>query len=159
MRDCAADVLRAGGLPSLYQGLGLTLLRDLPGWAVYFAVYHEARRMLMPTGGGAILDGSQPVSPVPTFVAGALAGASTWACCLPIDTVKTRWQTGRYRSHTHVLRSLFLGPGGGVSRLYRGFWAIVLGGVPRDGACLLGIETANRSFTLMRGRSEERAHS
>merc|ERR1712185_470100 len=118
----------------------MTLARDVPAWATYFAVYHEAKRAFA-GGGAAVLDGSAPLTPVATFAAGALAGASTWAVCIPQDTVKTRWQTGRYRSHAHVLRSLLRGAGG----LFRGFWPIVLGGVPRDGACLLGIEAANRA--------------
>lgn len=151
MRECAADVWATRGLGGLYQGLAMTLARDVPAWATYFAVYHEARRALAPATGGAVLDGSAPLSPAATFAAGALAGASTWAVCIPQDTIKTRWQTGRYRSHAHVLRSLLRGPGGGVGRLFRGFWPIVLGGVPRDGACLLGIEAANRAMTLLFG--------
>ena len=152
LRECAAAVWATRGLGGLYQGLAMTLARDVPAWATYFAVYHEARRALAPATGGAVLDGSAPLSPAATFCAGALAGASTWAVCIPQDTVKTRWQTGRYRSHAHVLRSLLRGPGGGVGRLFSGFGPIVLGGMPRDGACLLGIEAANRAMTLLRGR-------
>ena len=47
------------------------------------------------------------------------------------------------------MRSLLRGPGGGLARLFHGFWPIVLGGVPRDGACLLGIEGGEPGvFTL-----------
>eukprot|EP00908_Phaeocystis_cordata_P016163 Transcript_27425.p1 GENE.Transcript_27425~~Transcript_27425.p1 ORF type:complete len:294 (+),score=87.43 Transcript_27425:118-999(+) len=153
MRSCAATVLREGGLRSLFQGLSMTLARDVPAWATYFAVYHEAKRAFA-GGGAAVLDGSAPLTPVATFAAGALAGASTWAVCIPQDTIKTRWQSGRYRSHAHVVRSLLRGPGGGLARLFHGFWPIVLGGVPRDGACLLGIEAANRVFTLWSRRPD-----
>ena len=123
MGSCAASLLRQGGLRSLYQGLGMTLARDFPAWAAYFAVYHEAKRALA-GGDAAVFDGSAPLTPGATFVAGALAGASTWAVCIPQDTIKTRWQSGRYRSHAHVVRSLVRGPGGGLAALFHGFFAL-----------------------------------
>jgi solute carrier family 25 carnitine/acylcarnitine transporter 20/29 len=156
MRHCATEVMRTGGAVSLYKGLCMTLLRDVPAWSVYFYVYHTAKQAFAPVGRGGILDGDAPLAPAATFAAGALAGASTWAVCIPQDTVKTRWQTGRYESHAAVLHSLLRGPGGGVANLFRGFWAIVLGGVPRDGACLAGMEAANRAFSL--GRQAWRDH-
>ena len=149
MRHCALEVLREGGLTSLYKGLAMTLLRDVPAWGAYFGVYHAAKQMLAPSGSGGVLDGSAPLSPIATFAAGALAGSATWAVCIPQDTIKTRWQSGRYASHADVIRSLLRGPGGGVVNLFRGFWTIVIGGMPRDGACLLGMEAANRALTLL----------
>jgi solute carrier family 25 carnitine/acylcarnitine transporter 20/29 len=39
MRDCAFHLFRTGGIPSLYKGTGLTLLRDIPGSMAWFGTY------------------------------------------------------------------------------------------------------------------------
>lgn len=141
--DCAQRVWRAGGVPSLFRGFGMTLARDVPAWATYFAVYAFAKGTL--SASSATLDGRAELSPLASLAAGACAGASTWAVCIPMDTVKTTFQTRDFhRTYAHAVRS--------VARrgaLFAGFWTIVLGGVPRDAACLFGVELAQRAMTVL----------
>ena len=44
MMDCARQVLKEGGITSLYKGTGATLLRDIPGTVAYFATYELAKK-------------------------------------------------------------------------------------------------------------------
>jgi solute carrier family 25 (mitochondrial carnitine/acylcarnitine transporter), member 20/29 len=43
-----AKVAREGGVRGLYRGLGVTLLRDIPSYGLYFAIY-EVSRLLAPS--------------------------------------------------------------------------------------------------------------
>ena len=148
--DCAAAVVRDGGVRSLYRGLRLTVARDVPAWSVYFTVYATAKEVFSRALGShaacATLDGRAELSPLSSFLAGGLAGSATWAVAIPVDTLKTRWQTcTAHRTHAALVATT-LGAGG-IASLFRGFWPIVLGGIPRDAACLLGVESAQRALT------------
>ena len=70
------------------------------------------------------LDGRVELSPAASLAAGAMAGASTWASCMPQDVVKTRFQTdGKLASYAHACRAVgAAGPGGflGEARVWRG---------------------------------------
>jgi len=39
MIKTAKTIINTGGLRSLYVGMGATMLRDIPGFAVFFSVY------------------------------------------------------------------------------------------------------------------------
>lgn len=59
----------------LSRGLGLTIARESPAHAVYFALYHHLKDM-----------------DAHAFVAGAAAGLASWTVTYPIDVVKSRIQ-------------------------------------------------------------------
>ena len=140
--SCASHLWRTR---TLFRGFWVTLARDCPAWATYFVVYAAAKRHL---SASAVLDGRAELSVGSSLAAGALAGASTWAVAIPLDSVKTRFQSCTYhQTYWHAARSIaarrgFLG-------FFAGFWTIVLGGVPRDAACFCGVETATRALTLI----------
>ena len=112
----------------------------------------SVKRALSPSS--AALDGSVELSPGASLAAGGLAGAATWAVCLPMDVVKTRFQSDcTYHSYraacSAILRS------SGVGGFFAGFWTIVLGGIPRDAACLAGTEAARRALRVRRERKHQ----
>ena len=49
--DVARQLLRQGGIRSLYTGTMATLIRDVPGSAAYFAAYDITKAALMPAAG------------------------------------------------------------------------------------------------------------
>jgi solute carrier family 25 carnitine/acylcarnitine transporter 20/29 len=49
--QAARGIWAEGGLASLYRGTVATLLRDIPGSAVYFGTYEATARALRPTDG------------------------------------------------------------------------------------------------------------
>jgi solute carrier family 25 carnitine/acylcarnitine transporter 20/29 len=96
-----------------------------------------------------VLDGRAKLSPAASLVAGGAAGAASWAVCFPIDVVKTRFQSDlTYRTYRCTIRAVLRSSG--IGGLFAGYWTIVLGGVPRDAACLTGTEAAQRALTLRR---------
>lgn len=82
--EIARRAIRSGGLPGLFNGLGATLLRDVPSYGAYFYLYEALRRAMVPEGGRG--------GAAEHLVAGGVAGALAWACIYPIDVVKTRVQ-------------------------------------------------------------------
>jgi solute carrier family 25 carnitine/acylcarnitine transporter 20/29 len=64
----------------LFRGFGLTLMRDMVGNAIYF---------------GAIAG----LSELAVILKGGLAGMLSWIAMFPLDTLKTRQQTGRMHYH------------------------------------------------------------
>ncbi|KAF9397866.1 hypothetical protein BGX21_008419 [Mortierella sp. AD011] len=84
----AKDVVKRFGLKGLYQGGWVTILRDAPGYGVYFLSYEGLKRALdIPPGetGG--------INTWKLLFAGGLAGTLSWASIYPLDVIKTRLQT------------------------------------------------------------------
>ncbi|CAK1540415.1 unnamed protein product [Leptosia nina] len=74
----ARHVIRTSGYRGLFRGLGVTILRDCPGFTMYFMTYEAMTR------------GNQDAMRV--FIAGGLAGAFSWVISYPVDVVKSRLQ-------------------------------------------------------------------
>ncbi|KAI1300366.1 hypothetical protein EDD11_006231 [Mortierella claussenii] len=82
------DVVRRFGFKGLYQGGLVTILRDAPGYGVYFLSYEGLKRLLeIPLGetGG--------INTWKLLFAGGVAGTLSWASIYPLDVIKTRLQT------------------------------------------------------------------
>ena len=150
--DCVRQLWSAGGLSTFARGFWATLARDAPAWATYFAVFSAVKSRLAPPAidrPSGVLDGSAELSPAASLVAGGLAGAATWSVCVPMDVVKTRYQSElTHSTYGSACRAIWRVSG--VGGFFAGFGAIVLGGVPRDAACLAGTEAAQRALTLWR---------
>ncbi|KAG0230350.1 hypothetical protein BGW42_001022 [Actinomortierella wolfii] len=86
--NVAKDVVRRFGIRGLYQGGWVTILRDAPGYGVYFLGYEWLKRVLdVPNGetGG--------INTWKLLFAGGVAGTLSWASIYPLDVIKTRLQT------------------------------------------------------------------
>ncbi|KAF9205575.1 hypothetical protein BGZ49_003829 [Haplosporangium sp. Z 27] len=82
------DVIKRFGFKGLYQGGLVTILRDAPGYGVYFLSYEGLKRVLeVPPGetGG--------INTWKLLFAGGVAGTLSWLSIYPLDVVKTRLQT------------------------------------------------------------------
>jgi hypothetical protein len=78
--ECMRAVLENEGWSGLFtRGLGPTLAREIPSYAIYFVVY----RLLMSTDLAGGLGGAAPL------VCGAVSGCACWIPVYPIDVVKT----------------------------------------------------------------------
>ncbi|KAF8938549.1 hypothetical protein BGZ58_000661 [Dissophora ornata] len=97
----AKDVVRRFGLKGLYQGGWVTILRDAPGYGVYFLSYEGLKRVLdIPHGetGG--------INTWKVLFAGGLAGTLSWASIYPLDVIKTRLQTQPHLVTTDPYKAL-----------------------------------------------------
>jgi len=85
--DCLRkSVASPGGVRTLFTGLKTTLVRDVPGHAVYFVAYDIVSNWLSP-------DKGEPAPVYAVAAGGSCAGVAFWASIYPLDMVKSRIQT------------------------------------------------------------------
>ena len=128
------DLSRTG----LYAGHRATLLREVPGTAVWFSVFAVAKKKLARE--------PEPVDPPGwhSAVAGGMAGMAYWASIYPVDTLKTRMQVD---GHTTLRDSFAAGQGDRWARttsLYRGFTATLLRAIPGNAVTFWAYEHLTR---------------
>lgn len=81
--------------PSLavFQGLGLTWLRDMPAFAVYFLTYEWLKQKAGLRCSPLLGESSNESSLPKTMAIGGMAGMASWAVVHPVDVLKSRVQT------------------------------------------------------------------
>jgi len=137
MLDCAGQVLRQGGIRSLFKGSFATLLRDGPGSIAWFGVYELSKREFRRMQG---VEASE-LSPLAVLTAGGLGGVACWSVAIPADVLKSRYQTapeGRYRGLYHVFQDLMAKEGAGA--LFTGIRPAMIRAFPANAACFFGME-------------------
>lgn len=147
MPDCARQVYREGGIRSLYKGTALTLMRDCPGSIAWFGTYEIVKRELTHLQG---YDDPSKLSPLAVLTAGGCAGIGTWIVCLPMDTLKSRFQTapeGTYRNVLHVFTKLIKEEGAGA--LFTGFRPAIIRAFPANAACFFGMEVSKKALAFL----------
>ncbi|RKO85007.1 mitochondrial carrier, partial [Blyttiomyces helicus] len=122
-------IVRESGVFGLFRGTGLTMMRDAPGSFFYFATYEAVRRRLAPNR-------EEGFSPGAILLAGGLAGMANWTVAIPIDTLKSRYQSTPGAS----LRSL-LGTHG-FAGLFSGLGPTLLRAFPASAAFFFGAEVS-----------------
>jgi solute carrier family 25 carnitine/acylcarnitine transporter 20/29 len=132
--DCASQLYRREGLKGLYKGMTLTLLRDVPGCMVYFGVYTVAKNALGD-------------SPIAALAAGAMAGISFWPVILPMDCLKSRYQTapdGTYSNIGQVYTQLVKEEG--IGGLFAGIGPAMIRSAPANAVSFLGAELTKQAL-------------
>ncbi|KAM3964124.1 mitochondrial basic amino acids transporter [Aphomia sociella] len=127
----ARHILRTGGFKALYRGLGVTMVRDSPAFAVYFAAYEAMTR------------GDQSV--IKVFTAGGLAGAFSWWIVYPVDVVKSKFQgdiVGRYTSAWDCFKQSIKSDGWRC--MSRGLGAVTIRAFISNGACFSAVAWTER---------------
>ncbi|XP_065500301.1 solute carrier family 25 member 48 isoform X2 [Caloenas nicobarica] len=82
---CFRTVLQKEGIAGIYRGAGAMLLRDVPGYCLYFIPYTFFCGWITP-------DGCISPNPSSVWLAGGVAGAISWGTATPMDVVKSRLQ-------------------------------------------------------------------
>ena len=135
-RDCASRVVEEEGLLGLYKGTTLTLLRDVPGNMIYFGVYEWAKRALSNNSNNALLNPAAAA-----FVAGALAGVAFWPFVLPMDCLKSRYQTAPDGTYTNIAQVYnHLVEEEGIGGMFRGIGPAMMRSAPANALSFLGAE-------------------
>ena len=158
--DCTKQVLKEGGIRSLYKGTIMTLIRGVPGTMAYFAMYEYSKREIMllqnkyhvnPTNVDTTTttttsssSSDQPeLSLVAIITAGGLAGMAYWSVGIPIiaDVIKSRYQTapiGKYNGYNHVYRTLIQEKPAGYTGLFKGYKPAIIRAIPKVWHVVLG---------------------
>ncbi|KAI9737557.1 MAG: carnitine transporter [Cirrosporium novae-zelandiae] len=143
--DVVRQLYKEGGIRSVFRGSAMTLARDGPGSAAYFAAYEYIKRRLSPKDE----HGNVGALSLPAVcVAGAAAGVAMWIPVFPVDTVKSRLQSAEGRPTIGgTISGLYRG--GGIKAFFPGFAPAMARAVPANAATFVGVELATKAMTAM----------
>ncbi|KAI4122128.1 MAG: hypothetical protein LQ338_005986 [Usnochroma carphineum] len=142
--DVVRQLYNEGGIRSVFRGSAMTLARDGPGSAAYFATYEYIKRKLSPVD-PATGKPSSELSLTAVMTAGGAAGVAMWIPVFPIDTVKSRLQSAEGRPTIGGTVS-GLWRAGGVRAFFPGIGPAMARAVPANAATFLGVELAHKAF-------------
>lgn len=133
----AVNIVNTSGMKGLYKGTVVTVLRESPAFATYFATYdHLCQRL-------ATEDNS--LNPVAVCFAGGLSGMLAWVVTYPFDVVKSRVQSDgvggtklQYTGMMDCIRKSY--QEGGARVFFRGLNATLLRAFPVNAATFLTVE-------------------
>jgi solute carrier family 25 (mitochondrial carnitine/acylcarnitine transporter), member 20/29 len=140
--DVVRQLYKEGGIRSVYRGSAMTLARDGPGSAAYFATYETIKRYLTPKDE----DGKPGKLSLPAVcAAGGAAGVAMWIPVFPVDTVKSRLQSGDSNLGIGAtIRQLY--SKGGIKAFFPGMGPAMARAVPANAATFLGVELAHQAM-------------
>ncbi|XP_017302415.2 protein dif-1-like [Diaphorina citri] len=107
--DVIRKLIQQHGLGSVFKGFSATLLRDVPAFGAYYAMYETVKHVFSGQGDSVIevSDQTRKTTPlVGTITAGSMAGISYWIVAMPADVLKTRLQTAPEDKYPHGIRSV-----------------------------------------------------
>lgn len=146
--DVVRQLYREGGIRSVYRGSLMTLARDGPGSAAYFATYEVIKRALTPKDADGKPVGELSLSAV--MIGGGAAGVAMWIPVFPVDTVKSRLQSAEGRPTIGgTIRGLYRA--GGFRAFFPGIGPAMARAVPANAATFLGMEYAKVGMNYMFG--------
>ncbi|XP_050426054.1 mitochondrial ornithine transporter 1-like [Adelges cooleyi] len=125
------EVFRTEGVKGFYRGFGSTVVREMPGYYVFFGAYEATRKLLSPSTTDGVRN--QHCSPFATMTAGAAAGAALWVVIYPVDAVKSRIQACTTTAGIGTLATATAGGGGNGSAGSTAFLGTVLSVVRHEG--------------------------
>ncbi|XP_077429665.1 solute carrier family 25 member 48 [Vanacampus margaritifer] len=139
---CIGSIVQREGLQGLYRGGGAMILRDVPGYALYFVPYAVFCDLLKP-------DAATAPHPFAIWLAGGLAGSISWVTATPTDVVKSRLQADahlhrKYNGVLHCILHSYKTEGAQV--FFRGASVNAIRGFPMSATMFLGYELSLQFF-------------
>ncbi|KAG9331436.1 hypothetical protein JZ751_019153 [Albula glossodonta] len=139
---CISSILQSEGLTGLYRGAGAMILRDVPGYTLYFIPYSLLCDWLNP-------DSSASPHPCSIWLAGGLAGSISWVTATPADVVKSRLQADalqqrKYRGIVHCIIKSYQTEG--LQVFFRGATVNAVRGFPMSATMFLSYELSLKFF-------------
>ena len=153
--DCLRKVYMAEGIRGLFKGFGVTTLREVPAFGLYFFVYRYSLNSLnnyfpkghRRTSKTSVLVGNKAPRPgLTTLIAGGLAGSVAWICIYPFDVIKSHVQvhvnsTNGKKSMSTFEIALKLYREHGLKAFTRGLGVTIARAFPVNAAMLFTHET------------------
>ncbi|KAM6251769.1 solute carrier family 25 member 48 isoform 2-T2 [Porphyrio hochstetteri] len=139
---CFRTVLQEEGIAGIYRGVGATLLRDVPGYCLYFIPYTFFCSWTTP-------DGCISPNPSSIWLAGGIAGAISWGTATPMDVVKSRLQAdgvylNKYKGILDCILQSYQNEG--LKVFFRGITVNAVRGFPMSSAMFLGYELSLKAM-------------
>ncbi|XP_062514344.1 mitochondrial ornithine transporter 1-like [Corticium candelabrum] len=134
------NIVATEGIAGLYHGLSLLMIREVPGYFLFFGGYEGSRQLLTPDG-----QTIEDLGPLPLFLAGGIAGVSFWLPMYPVDVVKSKSQVeGLAFPFLKTARNIIRTEG--LVGLYRGLLPCLARAFPANAVLLLAYELTNKLF-------------
>ncbi|CAK47777.1 hypothetical protein CBS115989_10575 [Aspergillus niger] len=144
--DVVRQLYQEGGIRSVFRGSAMTLARDGPGSAAYFAAYEYIKRTLTPKDAQGNVTGELSMPAV--LAAGGAAGIAMWIPVFPVDTIKSRLQSAPGRPTIGgTIRTVYAN--GGFKAFFPGFGPALARAVPANAATFAGVELAHQFMTKL----------
>ncbi|PYI00066.1 mitochondrial carnitine:acyl carnitine carrier [Aspergillus ellipticus CBS 707.79] len=144
--DVVRQLYQEGGIRSVFRGSAMTLARDGPGSAAYFAAYEYIKRTLTPKDENGNVTGGLSMPAV--LAAGGAAGIAMWIPVFPVDTIKSRLQSAPGRPTIGgTIRTVYAS--GGFKAFFPGFGPALARAVPANAATFAGVELAHQFMTKL----------
>ncbi|XP_026081139.1 solute carrier family 25 member 48 isoform X1 [Carassius auratus] len=133
---CISTILQNEGIQGLYRGAGAMILRDVPGYTLYFIPYTLFCNWMNP-------DANASPHPCCICLAGGLAGSISWVTATPTDVVKSRLQADavqhrKYKGILHCIVQSYKTEG--IHVFFRGATVNAIRGFPMCATMFLGYE-------------------
>lgn len=111
---------KSSDIIKMYKNLPISLTKKVTGNMIFFVTYEEAKKHKLPY-----------------FICGALSGCASWSVTYPIDTIKTRIQSGLYNSINDAIKE---------KQFYKGFNVCIARAILVNGFGLYVYETILNKF-------------
>ncbi|XP_039620276.1 calcium-binding mitochondrial carrier protein SCaMC-2-B isoform X5 [Polypterus senegalus] len=134
-----AQMIREGGIRSLWRGNGINVIKIAPESAIKFMAYEQIKRL--------ICSNQETLGILERFIAGSLAGAIAQSSIYPMEVLKTRLalrRTGQYSGIANCAKHIFQKEG--LKAFYKGYIPNMLGIIPYAGIDLAVYETLKNSW-------------
>uniref|UniRef100_A0A7N6AAN0 EF-hand domain-containing protein n=1 Tax=Anabas testudineus TaxID=64144 RepID=A0A7N6AAN0_ANATE len=132
--DGFKQMLKEGGVMSLWRGNGINVLKIAPETAIKFMAYEQYKKLLASEPG--------KIQTHERFMAGSLAGATAQTAIYPMEVMKTRLtlrKTGQYSGMFDCAKKILKKEG--VKAFYKGYVPNILGIIPYAGIDLAVYES------------------
>nr|XP_046231445.1 calcium-binding mitochondrial carrier protein SCaMC-2 isoform X1 [Scatophagus argus] len=133
------QMIREGGVRSLWRGNGINVIKIAPESAIKFMAYEQIKRL--------IGSNQETLGIAERLVAGSLAGAIAQSSIYPMEVLKTRLalrKTGQYSGILDCAKQILQREG--VAAFYKGYIPNMLGIIPYAGIDLAVYETLKNSW-------------
>jgi len=141
--ECLKKSVKSEGFTGMYRGVSLTMMRDIPGNAVWFGFYEIGKRFFAYKNEISIDD----ISIVHMMISGGFAGFGYWMTCMPADTLKSIVQTDNTEIKKRKKLSIIsLYKSVGYKNLYRGIYPTLFRAIPSNAVIFSSYELLCRLF-------------
>ncbi|KAG8439079.1 hypothetical protein GDO86_005331 [Hymenochirus boettgeri] len=139
---CMICILRQEGFAGVYRGVGAMLLRDIPGYCLYFIPYTYICKWTT-------RDQFEAPGAFTVWIAGGIAGAISWGTATPMDVVKSRLQADgvystKYKGVADCISKSYRKEG--LKVFFKGITVNTIRGFPMSAAMFLTYELSLKAI-------------
>jgi solute carrier family 25 (mitochondrial carnitine/acylcarnitine transporter), member 20/29 len=139
LKDEFKAIYTKSGIPGLYRGMYMTVLREIPGYAGFYTGFEAVKRYQTDLN---FKSGTGDLSLLQLMIAGSFGGISYWVACYPLDVLKSKIQSQPNLSSRLMVNVREIIKNDGLKGFTRGFTVSLLRSVPAAGATFTVYEMA-----------------